>query len=113
MVKVCQVCRAVNDDSSYYCRVCNAYLKGPIVNEMEAPYPPLIPRPIPAISYCAYHPTIPALASCYVCRRPICVNCMKAHGGVILCLECAARAPYVIPVTGVLPPLYLQPLRFR
>jgi hypothetical protein len=45
---------------------------------------------------CYYHPDLPAMYVCGRCNRPICINCGKPYGQLILCPQC-----YSLPYTHV------------
>ncbi len=54
---------------------------------------------------CANHPTVPAVAFCRTCGKPLCDQCKKEVRGVVYCEDClVAHLQNVMPPPGVAAP---------
>src|SRR3954469_5293463 len=55
---------------------------------------------------CANHPTVPAVAFCRICGKPLCEQCKKEVRGVVYCEDClVAHLQNVMPAAaGAVPP---------
>jgi hypothetical protein len=123
MVKKCPQCGANNRDDAVFCSQCGTSSMGP---QAQAQAPPIMPQPavkpvpnvrvvspvsqmpyppaaaaspvrVPPPGMCYYHANLPAVYVCNRCGRPICRDCAKAYGDLILCPQCYVAVP---------PPMY-------
>jgi hypothetical protein len=114
----CPECGA--DGTDFANEVIRQKLAVPAGPVLPAPVPPLPPGPVPqparvaapqpiaaapvavaaAVTFCPRHPEKPATETCRVCGKPICDECMEAHGYAcsIYCREHAGEAGIDLPV---------------
>ena len=59
---------------------------------------------------CANHPTVPAVAFCRMCGKPLCDQCKKEVRGVVYCEDClVAHLQNVMPPASATPPAQGMP----
>ena len=128
MVKKCPQCGANNRDDAVFCSQCGTSSIGPQAQAPQvAPQPAVKPVPsvrvvspvsqmpyqptavgapvrVPPPGMCYYHANLPAVYVCNRCGRPICRDCAKAYGDLILCPQCYVAVPPPTP-----PPVFIPP----
>ncbi len=133
MVKKCPNCGVNNRDDAVFCSQCGTtFAQPPAAAPAAVPPPTVKPVPsvrvvtpmapaaapvrVPAPGMCYYHPTLPAIYVCNRCGRPICRDCAKAYGDLILCPQCYTAVPpptYGVPayapIEAVPPPPVMAP----
>ncbi len=107
MVKKCTVCGANNRDDAGFCSSCGASFAAPTAAPAAGPIPTVKPVPsvrvvspvtqpgvagapirVPPPGMCYYHAHLPAIYICNRCGRPICRDCAKMYGDLVLCPQC-------------------------
>jgi DNA-directed RNA polymerase subunit RPC12/RpoP len=123
LVRKCSVCGFNNRDDANYCSNCGSPLAMPVAPPVAptvkpvpsvrvvspvAP-PPIAPLRVPSPGMCFYHPNLPAAYICSRCGRPICRDCARFYGDLILCPQCYAGIVPIAPVPTAAPPPTLPP----
>ncbi|MEM2895969.1 MAG: zinc-ribbon domain-containing protein [Candidatus Bathyarchaeia archaeon] len=127
MVRKCTLCGFNNRDDANYCSNCGSPLAMPTV-PMAPPMPtvpmapptvkpvpsvrvvspvappPMAPLRVPSPGMCFYHSNLPAAYICSRCGRPICRDCARFYGDLILCPQCYAGIIPIAPVPAAAPP---------
>jgi len=107
---VCQVCKSINDDFATYCFNCGSALSSASMQtsikpiKLNNPSLSYMPLRVPSPGMCFYHPNLPAAYICSRCGRPICRDCARFYGDLILCPQCYAGIVPITPVPAAPPP---------
>lgn len=120
MVRTCPQCNSNNRDDAAFCSLCGASFTQAGIHVSQTPQPSVKPVPsmhaipsmpsfaaptrVPPPGMCYYHANLPAVYVCNRCGRPICRDCAKAYGDLILCPQCYVAVPPPTPQPMFLPP---------
>ena len=137
MVKKCTVCGGNNRDDASFCSSCGSSFTTTAAaptythmhrDTMTGPMGPTI-KPVPSVrvvspitqpvgapirvpppGMCYYHSHLPAVYICNRCGRPICRDCAKMYGDLIICPQCYQMvAPLGYGLMPAAPPAYPPP----
>ncbi|MBS7659038.1 MAG: zinc ribbon domain-containing protein [Candidatus Bathyarchaeia archaeon] len=109
---ICSFCSKNNRSESKFCYNCGKPLQRqpvkvnvllPILKASSGFMVKPLPRIIPGVGMCYYHPNLPAAYICARCGRAICKYCAKIYGALVFCPECFSRITFIQPTTQFAP----------
>ena len=91
LARECEYCGSMNREAANYCLKCGKSIVQPPTERIPPAESLSSNRPLPQVSGCFYHPTLPAQYGCADCRVAICIVCARNYYGSVYCPICYSR----------------------